>query len=145
MKSWIKKILIVCGAGVVTAFFGLWLFFTAAFSVGHINFMLAGGALKDIAKLAPAMPVKPGESMYVELRDDKLVPVEISHIKVTRKTGGQLLVVFYRGGGHLGMMGYVYCDDTRVSNIREVAGYSESVEFRRLRDHWWSYDSLEDN
>lgn len=83
--------------------------------------------------------------MHVELRDGKLVPVEISHIKVTRKTGGQLLVVFYRGGGHLGMMGYVYYDDTRPSDIREVAGYSESVEFRRLRDHWWSYDSLEDN
>ena len=107
--------------------------------------MLTGGEPKDIAELAPAIPLKPGESMHVELRDGKLVPVRMSSTKVTRKTGGQLLVTFYRGGGHLGMMGYIYCDDARVSNMREVAGYSESVEFRRLRDRWWSYDSLEDN
>ena len=34
LKSWIKTILIVCGAGIFTCMVGLWLFFAAAFSVG---------------------------------------------------------------------------------------------------------------
>ena len=144
-KALIQKLLLFGLAGALTCVFGLWLFFTAAFSVGHINFALTGKALKHVADLAPSMELNPGESVHVELQNDKLVQVKLSSIKISRKKDGQFFVNFYRGGGHLGMQGYLYSHDPTISNIREVAGYSESVEFRRLREHWWTYDSLEEN
>jgi hypothetical protein len=139
------KILLYVTGAFVLAVIALWLLFTVTMSVGHINYMFVKHDLHRVTQQARGLSLGPGESVGIEVRDGKLVPVKYARIRAVRHADGRLFVRFYRGGGHIGSQGYIYSEDPEFW-VADADGFplAESNEYKRLNSNWWSYDSTED-
>ena len=122
------------------------LVFTPRNSVDHMNFMTRHGNLNTIAQQAHGLPLQPGDTMAVQLTAAGTLEVgSYSPIMVRRDGESRLFITVDTGGGHLGNQGYIYSED-KDFNVVGAEGFPlvESYEYKRLNDHWWSYDSVED-
>ena len=137
--------LIVVGVPLFCALcFFLW--FSAATSVGRLNFIALTPMLDDIVEAAEKATLQPGQSMVASLEGDTLVARDFfGDVQVLKTSSGSLIIKVDRGGGHLGSQGYLYSEDTEI-NAAEAFGYAdrEGYTTSRISLGWWSYDSTED-
>lgn len=133
----------VVGLGVAIGVAGMaaaWLAFVAWGTVGWLNFMVHRGSLQQRAEAAIVFAVKPGQRIYLEERNGRLVEEAYGRTSVVRTEDDHLFVVIDRGGGHLGSRGYVYSvspgiDPTTVSG----PPIAEEHTYTRVGDGWWCY------
>ena len=141
----LKKILLILFGGGALVVVGIVVFLWTTLSVGHLNFMATKSELYQIATLAEKLDLKPGQSSQVTLDKGVLVPTQFMGTEVWRDTNNRLFISIYRGGGHLGRQGYIYASDPNIQPVSEHGfPLKESHEFKRMDEHWWSYDSTEE-
>jgi hypothetical protein len=141
-----KKILFVLVGLPILVLSALLVAWNTAISVGYLNLTFSLWWLGEKASMAMEYPVEPGQSVLVGLEDGQLVEQRRGPMLIKRKADGERLVIFDRGGGHLGVQGYVYApdaDDTRQVHEEAFGGF-EGRELWYLYGSWWSYESSED-
>jgi len=138
------KLLGYLAAGAVALFVLFCLAFMVMTSVGHLNFLFERWTLQSLPSTIREVTVAPGERVMVEHRDGRLKRTEIARDFVIRDADGRLFLEVDRGGGHLGIQGYIYSDDPDVDVSKHPAFGRESYEYKHVGAHWWSYDSTED-
>ena len=116
-----------------------------AFGVGHLNFAVTRGDLAVQARLAEAVPLKPGEGFGFEYTAGRLVATPFGRTHVSRDAEGRLFLRVETGGGHLGSQGYVYMSDAGLDVLTGPSSpVAEGRAYRRVSLNWWSYDSTEE-
>ena len=130
----------------VLGFFALATLWGASISVGYLNLALSYEALKPQAELAMHYPLTPGQRARVTLEGEALVASPLGRITILQASEAERVVIFDRGGGHLGIQGYLYAPTTEdVETVYAMAfGDLEAREVNALIGGWYSYDSTED-
>jgi len=140
-----KKILLILVGLPVLGFVALTVAWHTVISVGYLNLSTSLWWLHEKADLAMEYPLEPGEMVLVGLEYGQLVEKRRGQMLIKRKADGGRFVTFDRGGGHLGVQGYIYAPDaedtTQVHN--EAFGGFEGRDVRYLWGSWWSYESTE--
>ena len=146
LKVWVKVCLWIVSLFVLGVL-GLATLFTAAFSVGYMNLALNYMSLSEEAELAMAYPLEPGQSVQLEVDDGRLVEVGLmGNIALSRLPNGDRVVTFDRGGGHLGVQGYIYAPKSGENRGGDEATFG-GIEGRRsghLIGAWYYYESTEE-
>ena len=141
-----QKILIGCVGVVALGFVGLVMFWIALTTVGYLNMAVSYWSLKPLANLAMTYPLEPGQSIQVEPNNGALVAERFGRISIQVTSDGARVVTFDRGGGHLGVQGYIYAPAHGGSHDvhQERFGDFESREVSYLFGDWYTYDSTEE-
>lgn len=114
--------------------------------VGPEHFHRVQPLLYDILEQAQYIPIKTNQKIQTRIKKGKGIRGRSSlNTRIIRDDQNRFFVVFDMGGGLLGHQGYIYSKDPNVL-ISNVSGIpiEESHIIRKIRDHWWSYDSTED-
>ena len=148
MRKLLKVLACLVGLALL-GFFCLAMAWYTYLSVGYLNLTSNLWWLSEEVSLAMEYPLEPGERAVVQARDGRLVEqrfVGRGTMEIERTPGGERYVRFDRGGGHLGIQGYVYApyakDSAQVH--QEVFDGFEGREESFLYGSWWAYDSTEE-
>jgi hypothetical protein len=147
LMRWLKWCLALFVLGVIC----LVTLIRGAFSVGYLNMTVAYWHLKPQATLAMDYPLEPGQSEVVRMEEDQLVAQRIGGMgmggmRLGHTPDGDRYVTFDRGGGHLGIQGYVYApyaEDSDEVHQDAFDGF-EGREVSFLFGGWYTYDSTEE-
>ncbi|MEC7242131.1 MAG: hypothetical protein VXW32_12930 [Myxococcota bacterium] len=114
--------------------------------VGRANLTLNLSALRAEAEIAMAVPLEPGQGTVGDISDQGFTPFEYGRTYIFRKPNGDRLVIFDRGGGHLGHQGYVYAPyaESSAEVHRDAFGDFEGRKVWKMYGNWWAYDSTEE-
>ncbi len=151
VKRRLLRVLKWCAALVVIGAIGLAVLLHALLSVGYLNMAFTYWQLKPQSTLAMAYPLEPGQSVVVRMEGDSLVAQEIGGmgmggIEVARSEGGGRYAIFDRGGGHLGIQGYVFAPHAEDADVvhRDAFGGFEGRAVKALFGGWYTYESTEE-
>ena len=125
---------------------GLFVVWNISNSVGYLNLTVNLWSLNKQAELALEYPVAPGRVALTEYEGDQLVERRYGRVAILGSDDDTRVVIFDRGGGHLGMRGYVYApgaQDTDQVHQDAFEGF-EGRSVRHLYGDWWAYKSVED-
>jgi hypothetical protein len=148
----VKELPLFLFAGSVAAFVSLVLLWTSMITVGYGNLAVSGWHVSGwhvsgLVDRAMEVPLEPGSTVFVAPEGDALIPARYSrHIQITREDDGSRFLVLDRGGGHLGIQGYVYhpeASDTEQVHQDAFGGF-EGREVHDLIGSWWRYHSPEE-
>ena len=122
------------------------------YTVGLVNFKEMKSSMQPFAEKAYAFPSQPGTQKMLILQDDKLVAsntgptyFRTGRVILYHEQSGNKFVYFDTGGGHLGTQGYIYAQNSDTKEVlRVVFGDHEGYLVRRVDEHWFLYDSLEE-
>ena len=145
MAAW-KKVVLILGGSLVFGFVGLVVVVQAALTVGYLNLMVSYGYLGDVAEQAMRYPLEGRAGALVEMGDDGLEEARFGSIDIRQLGPGVRCVTIDRGGGHLGVQGYVYFPDAQGDgHVHEaVFGGFEGRAAWHLIGGWYAYDSTEE-
>ena len=146
MKNKLKKLLLWLVGGALGLFCLLVCAIWTVLGVGYFNWTATVVQNLRLVEAAEEYVVGPGASARVELMDDGFGAHAYGRHKLVRSGDDSFVLVIDRGGGHLGVQGYVYSDEVRGRRtVHDLAfdGF-EGRALRRLSLRWWTYWSPED-
>ena len=128
----------------IAVFLGFILIWNIGISVGYLNLTVNLYDLQTEANLAMEMSLNQGENTGITMRRGKFVKDKSSRTRVKHLAHDDRVVIFDRGGGHLGQQGYVYAPYAKTTQqVHEDAfGGFEGRELNYLYGSWWSYEGV---